>query len=31
MVNQEIVMIYYDDLLETLEDVKRATYFLEDR
>ncbi len=31
MVDQEVIMIYYDDLLETLEEVKRATYFLEDR
>ncbi len=31
MVNQEVIMIYYDNLLEELDDVKRATYFLEDR
>lgn len=31
MVDQEVIMIYYDNLLEELEDVKRATYFLEDR
>lgn len=31
MVDQEVIMIYYDTLLEKLDDAKRATYFLEDR
>ena len=27
MVSQEVIMIYYDSLLEELDDAKRATYF----
>lgn len=31
MTEREVVLIYYDQMLEDVNDVKRATYFITDK